>query len=102
MNPFLLTTLYVEPGKKPEVKEIDNSLEAMKELVHGNIDSVGIDDGICVISNSLAEVLKMPHCTTIYGQEFFGPIIIVEFTENGELQSLEEDNIDYYVNLLGE
>ena len=102
MNPFLLTVLYKEPGCAPEVKQISNSIAEMEELVHGKIDSVGVDDGICVICNSMAELLKMPLCTEIYNQKFYGPILMVEFNENGQLCSLDEDNIQYYAKLFHE
>ncbi len=101
-NPFFLTVLYKEPGEQPVTKDIFNTEDDMNELVHGKIDSIGVDDGICVIFNSLAEALKMPKCCTIYGKTFYGPVLVVEFNENGQLCSLEKDNIQYYKNLLTE
>lgn len=100
MNPFCLQIVYKEPGKEAVVKEIDNSEAAMEDLVHGKIDSVGIDDGVCLIFNRLAETLKMPECCTIYNQTFYGPILIVEFDNNGQLHSLDEDNVEYYTGLI--
>jgi hypothetical protein len=99
-NPFTLTVLYKQPGEKPEVREIMNSVADMDELVHGKIDSQGIDDGVCVIYNSLAVQLNMPLCATLYNQEFYGPILFVEFDENGALRSLDQTNIDYYADML--
>ena len=99
-NPFTLTVLYKQPGEKPEVMEIMNSVGDMDELVHGKIESVGIDDGVCVIYNGLAVEMNMPLCATIYNQAFYGPILFVEFDENGSLRSLDQSNIDYYTGLL--
>ena len=99
-NPFFLTILYAEPGKKPEMKDIFNTMDEMDHLVHGKIDSIGVDDGICVIYNALAETLKMEENCTIYGQKFFGPIIIVEFNEAGNLVSIDQKNFEYYAELI--
>lgn len=99
-NPFALTVLYKQPGEKAEVMEIVNSVGDMDELVHGKIESQGIDEGVCIIYNSLAVKLNMPLCATIYNQEFYGPILFVEFDENGALRSLDQSNIDYYSNML--
>ena len=99
-NPFTLTVLYNQPGEKPEVMEIMNSVGDMDELVHGKIESQGIDDGVCVIFNGLAVKMNMPLCATIYNQAFYGPILFVEFDENGSLRSLDQSNIDYYTGLL--
>lgn len=99
---LILTVLYKEPGEKAVVKQIINSEEEMSELVHGKIDSIGVDDGVCAIFNGFGEVLKMTECCTIYDKTFYGPVLLVEFSEKGELASLEKDNIEYYKNLFGE
>ena len=83
-NPFALKVLYKEPGENPEVIEVMNSVANMDELVHGKIDSQGIDDGVCIIFNSLAVKLNMPLCATIYNQAFYGPILFVEYDEHGK------------------
>lgn len=99
---LILTILYKEPGEEVVVKQIINSEEDMNELVHGKIDSVGIDDGVCAIFNAFGEKLNMPECCTIYGRTFYGPVLLIEFNENGELQSLDKGNIEYYTNLFAE
>ncbi|MDO5548743.1 MAG: DUF3846 domain-containing protein [Eubacteriales bacterium] len=99
-NPFALTVLYKQPGEKPEVMEIMNSVGDMDDLVHGKIESQGIDDGVCIIYNNLAVKMSMPLCATIYNQTFYGPIIFVEFDENGALRSLDPANIEYYSSML--
>ena len=65
-NPFTLTVLYKQPGEKPEVMEIMNSVGDMDELVHGKIESQGIDDGVCVIFNGLAVKINIPLFSIIY------------------------------------
>ena len=35
-----MKVVYVPVGKEPEIKEIDGTLEAMQELVGGNIETV--------------------------------------------------------------
>ena len=39
MSDNLLTVLVVEPAKPPYVKQIPDTLQAMQEIVGGNIDA---------------------------------------------------------------
>ena len=48
-----MKVVYVPVGKEPEIKEIDGTLEAMQELVGGNIETVpyeNIRGMVCVLN----------------------------------------------------
>ena len=47
----LIKVLVKEPGKPSEVREIENTLEAMQQIVGGRIEGVYISDGVyCYIN----------------------------------------------------
>lgn len=96
MSEFSVRAVYVRPGEQPVIKELENTEAQMEDLVEGRIASTGVDDGVCVIYNALADVLHMPLNRTIYNQEILGPFVVVSFDESGDIISLSEDNIAYY------
>ena len=50
MNKEQIEILVVEPEKKPYVKTIDNSLQAMQEVVGGYIEPIYFDDVAIVVN----------------------------------------------------
>ena len=53
--------LVAEPGKTPEVKEIDGSLESMQEVVGGYIEAIyPFDDPIALVCNDEGKINGMP------------------------------------------
>ena len=47
-----MTVLAVEPGKRPYVKEVDNSLEGLQKEVDGTIEAIyPFDDPVALICN---------------------------------------------------
>ena len=53
--------LVVEPGKKPEVRDIDGSLKSMQEIVGGTIEAIyPWDDPVALICNDEGKLLGLP------------------------------------------
>ena len=53
--------LKIDPGKKPETMDIENSLESMQSLVGGMIQAVyPFDDPIALICNDEGKILNLP------------------------------------------
>lgn len=99
-NPFIIRSLYICPGKEPEVQYLNGTESQMEDLVHGRISSSGIDEGICVIYNAYSEALKMQENRTIFNDVFFGPIIVVAYDNFGNIHSLSDEDLDYFAELL--
>ena len=75
-----------EPGKKPERREIENTLEALQGIVGGYIETFTLDEDTVVICNEEGLLNNMKYCCTLGGNQFFGPVIICgvdgdEFTD---------------------
>ena len=56
-----MQVVIVEPQKKPEVREIGNSLEAMQQVVGGFIEALyPFDEPVALICNEEGKLLNLP------------------------------------------
>lgn len=67
-----------KPGCKPEVIDIDNTLEALQAEVGGYIEAVTIADAV-IICNEEGRILGLPHNCRFCGIEFVGTILVVGY-----------------------
>lgn len=52
--------LVVEPGRKPKVREINGTVEAMREIVGGDLQAIYPSDDVALVFNEGAKVLHLP------------------------------------------
>lgn len=88
-----IKVLVIEPGKNPEEREIDNTLEAMQEIVGGYIECVTLTTDLVVICNEEGRLLGLPYNCTICSVNFVGTIIMagVEGDEFADLPASLDD-----------
>lgn len=55
---------------------IDNDLETLQHMVGGFIETVTFCSDLLAICNEEGRLMGFPHCCTIAGVEFVGPVII--------------------------
>lgn len=56
-----MRVLIVEPERRPEVKEIDDSLKAMQEIVGGYIQAIyPFDDSVALVVNDDGKIMNLP------------------------------------------
>lgn len=55
-----LTIVRVPANDMPEVKNIDNSLKALQELVGGNIEITSFDEGVLLVCNEEGRIHNLP------------------------------------------
>ncbi len=96
LDGIILHALYVCPDEQPEVKVLVGIESQIEELVHGKIASKGIDDGICMMYNELAGVLKMPYNRTVNGEEVYGPFLLLAYDDNGTISSMTDEDMEYF------
>lgn len=70
-----------KPGCKPEVIDIDNTLEALQAEVGGYIEAVTIADAV-IICNEEGRILGLPHNCRFCGVDFVGTIIVVGYADD--------------------
>ena len=64
-----ITVLLVEPDKYPKVIEIEDSLEAMQELVGGDIEEyMPFNDDVALVCNGDGKMSGMPLNRAIYAE----------------------------------
>ena len=52
--------LVVEPERRPEVQEIDDSLKAMQTIVGGLIQPIHLDDSVVLVCNDEGKLMDLP------------------------------------------
>lgn len=65
MNKEQIEILVVEPEKKPYVKTIENSLQAMQEVVEGYIEPIYFDD-VAIVVNEEGKINGLPLNRSLY------------------------------------
>ena len=93
-----MKVLKIEPGKHPEVTEIDNELHALQEAVGGYIECVyPWNDETVLVCNEEGKILNLPLNRKIYDGEIFRDVICGTFIIAGnageDLRSLTDDEI---------
>ena len=53
--------LVVEPERRPEVREIDGSLESMQEIVGGLIEAIyPFEEPVALVCNDEGKIMNLP------------------------------------------
>jgi len=55
-----MRVLVVEPEHRPEVKEIEDSLRTMQNIVGGYIQTVHLDDSVVLVCNEEGKFMNLP------------------------------------------
>lgn len=99
MKPFeeRIKCLVVEPGKRPTVQVIDNTLEAKQQLVGGLIEVVSLSDTAELICNEEGKLIGLP-ANRIVGEDVIAGTFLVVGCEwdNEHFVSLSEADIAEY------
>lgn len=64
-----MRVLVVEPEHRPEVREIDGSLEAMQNIVGGLIQPICLDDSVALICNDEGKLMNLPANRGLRGKD---------------------------------
>lgn len=83
--------IFKKPGKEPEIIEVENTKEALEELVGGSIQTHDVAVDACVICDEEWQ-FKYYGTQVICGMLFGGPILIVG-TAGGEFCDLPQPEV---------
>jgi hypothetical protein len=94
----MVKILVVAPLEKPYVKEIENSLKAMQDIVGGYIESVGLEDEdyVSIICNEEGKLDGLPPNRRFYDDIICGTFFISRIDDEGETISLTDEDIQKY------
>ncbi len=102
-----MQVLIIEPGQKPEVREIDGTLESMQEIVGGLIQAIyPYEQPVALVANDEGKVLGLPPNRGLRDEDgelydiICGSFFIVGAPADcGSFQSLTDEQIRYFMNL---
>ena len=102
-----MRALIIEPGQKPEVREIDGSLESMQEIVGGLIQVIyPYEQPVALVANDEGKVLGLPPNRGLRDEDgelydiICGTFFIIGAPAgSGSFQSLTEVQIQYFMEL---
>lgn len=86
-----MKVIIKEPGQRPRVTEIENSLSELQQAVGGYIETVIFAEDCCIICNEEGRLQGLPYNLTFCGVSFVGTILFVgvagdEFADLSEQQ----------------
>ena len=99
--------LVIKPGQKPEVQEIDGTLESMQEIVGGLIQAIyPYEQPVALVANDEGKALGLPLNRGLRDEDgvlydiICGTFFIVGApVGSGRFQSLTDVQIQYFMNL---
>ena len=99
--------LVIEPGQKPEVREIDGTLESMQGIVGGLIQAIyPYEQPVALVANDEGKMLGLPLNRGLRDEDgelydiICGTFFIVGApTDSGSFQSLTDAQIQYFMDL---
>ena len=94
-----MKVIIKQPGKEPEVAEIENTLPALQQVVGGYIETVTLATDCCIICNEEGRLEGLPYDLTFCGVSFVGPILVVGI-DGDECSSLDKQQIDFLLQCL--
>lgn len=72
-----MTAILKQPGKGPEIVDVDNTLEALQWYVEGYIEPITIATDAVIIVNEEGRINGMPFNFCFCGMDLYGPALIV-------------------------
>lgn len=100
--------LSIRPNEKPVVKMIDNDLKSAQNEVsdHGEDALIEItfpfDEDVLVVGNDEAKLIGMQGNRRIGHSIYAGPIFLVREDEEGNFESLTDEDIEKYSKMFAE
>ena len=89
--------LVIEPGKKPTVQVIDNTLEAKQEIVGGLIQYIPLSDSAGMICNDEGKLMGLPANRILGNDVIAGTFFVVGIEwDNENFISLSDEDINKY------
>lgn len=91
-----MRVLIVEPKKEPYVKEIQNDLKSMQEVVGGYIEIIEIDKNIVIVDNEEGKCIPLDGNRRIGRDIIAGTFFVCGSNDNGNLLSLTDSEAEKY------
>ena len=90
-----MRAIIKEVGKTPQVKDIDNTLEALKDIVGGYIEVVSMEDNILLICNEEGKMQGLPPNFSMGYDVIVGTAVFVSYDGKEDFTSLNDEQMLY-------
>ena len=97
-----IKVLVVEPQKKPRVEVIENTLDAKREIVQGEIELVELSDTADLICNEEGKYIGLEANRRFGNDVLVGTFLIVGSDGSEDFCSLSEEDIALYMERFGQ
>lgn len=101
-----MKALIIKEGKEPYVRDIENSLQALQQVVGGRIEVLYLDAGTVLICNEEGKILGLPanravkDCNGVVVDYLMGTFLICGTSwTSDEFKSLNKEQIRRYSKL---
>lgn len=78
-----------EPGKLPEVIEVENTRNALRSEVGGPLEAVTVADDTVILCDEQWRIKEKAYCCKIFGMTFGGTVLVVG-TDGEDFRDIEE------------
>ena len=89
-----------DPGRPPELMELENTLAALQQAVGGYIETVTLSVDTAIICNEEGRLRGLPYNCDFLGISFVGPILVVGI-DGDEMCSLDDGDAALLLHMLG-
>ena len=94
-----ITILVKEPGKDWEVREVEDTLPTYQKIVGGYIEGAGTTStGVHIFCNEEGKLRGLEINWPFHGDVLVGTIFGVRSDDEGEFQSIFDDDYDWFKN----
>lgn len=92
----VIRTLKVEPGKEPVAAMLSNNLSSLQSAVGGFIELLGIDENVGILCNEEGKLMGLEGNRRLGNDILVGTFYVVGVSQEGDLTSLTEDQLQKY------
>lgn len=89
-----MRAIIKEVGRPPQIKDIENTLEALKSLVDGYIEVVRLEDNILLICNEEGKIQGLPPNFSTGRDVIVGTAVFVSFDGKEDFTDLDDWQIE--------
>lgn len=90
-----MRVIIKEVGKLPQIQNIENTLEVLKELVGGYIEVVRMSDDILMICNEEGKLQGLPPNFSTGYDVIVGTVVFVSFDGEEDFTDLNDWQVEY-------
>lgn len=90
-----MRAIIKEVGQPPRIRDIENTLDTLKNLVGGYIEVVGMEDNILLICNEEGKMQGLPPNFSMGYDVIVGTAVFVSFDGKEDFTSLNDEQMLY-------